>query len=116
MVKTFRIVAVLEAISYLILLAFVLVKYTKGDEAGVQLMGPIHGSLVLVYAGLVLGLFQQQRSTDLTDASVRGSVAPRTRLTQRWGLKAVVLLLLASALPFGGFYAERRIATDRNDV
>lgn len=90
MIKTFRIIAALEAASFLLLLAFVIAKYTGGDESGVQMMGPIHGTLVLVYAALVLALRDQQR----------------------WSLKTVLLLLLASAVPLGGFVVERRVSAE----
>jgi len=84
--RALRLVSVIEATSYLILLVATAVKWTGGSEAGVQLVGPIHGVLFLAYALLVI----------------------RDRKLLGWTpLKTVVALILGS-LPFGGFWVERR--------
>lgn len=87
--KVFRIVAVVEAVSWLLLIVATVVKYTTDpmQEAGVKVMGPVHGALFVVYVGLVV--FEVRR-----------------RL--RWDAKTTLLVLAESVVPFGGFAAARR--------
>jgi integral membrane protein len=85
--KTLRIVAVLEAISFLVLLVATVVKETGGTERGVKLMGPLHGVLFLVYALLVLLVASDEK----------------------WRLKRTLLTLLCAVLPFGGFVADAKL-------
>ncbi|HMJ76943.1 MAG TPA: DUF3817 domain-containing protein [Iamia sp.] len=89
--KLLRIVSLLEGVSYLVLLGCVIAKYAfdAGGEGGVPLMGPTHGTIFLVYAVLVL----------------------IGREEQGWGTGQTVLALVLSAVPFGGFYVERRMIT-----
>lgn len=87
MKKALRIVAVLEAVSFLVLLTATVVKYTADNEKGVKLMGPIHGTLFLVYVLLV--------------ALVAAD--------EKWNLKRIVLTLLCAVIPFGGFIADRKL-------
>jgi integral membrane protein len=85
--KTLRIVAILEAISFLVLLGATVVKETGGTERGVRLMGPTHGVLFLVYALLVLLVASDES----------------------WRLKRTLLTLLCAVLPFGGFVADAKL-------
>ena len=87
MKKALKIVAVLEAVSFLVLLAAAVVKRTADEETGVKVMGPIHGMLFLLYVLLV------------------GIVA----LDEKWRLKRTLLTLLCSVIPFGGFIADRKL-------
>jgi integral membrane protein len=89
--KLLRAVSLLEGVSYLVLLGCVIAKYAfdAGGEGGVPIMGPTHGTIFLVYAILVL----------------------IGREEQRWGTGQTVLALILSAVPFGGFYVERRMIT-----
>ncbi|MDQ6797917.1 MAG: DUF3817 domain-containing protein [Actinomycetota bacterium] len=87
MKKTLRIVAVLEAISFLVLLVATVVKETGGTAGGVRLMGPVHGVLFLVYALLVLLVASDEK----------------------WALKRTLLTLLCAVLPFGGFVADAKL-------
>lgn len=87
MKKALKIVAVLEAVSFLVLLAAAAVKRTADEEAGVKLMGPIHGVLFLLYVLLVVIVAADER----------------------WQLKRTLLTLLCSVIPFGGFIADRRL-------
>jgi integral membrane protein len=76
--RWFRIAAIAEAISWLGLFVGMAVKYVgSGSEVGVQIFGPIHGVVVLVYFAVTL-------------------LAAR-RL--RWGSRTLVLALLASVPP-----------------
>ena len=47
--RTFRLVAVLEATSFLMLLVATYVKYGHDEPAGVEILGPIHGLLFVAY-------------------------------------------------------------------
>lgn len=82
-VAAFRIVAIAEAISYLLLLgAVVLYRVFDGADL-IGVLGPIHGILFLIYVALVL----------------------RIRESQGWDLWRTLLIIVVSAIPFGGFWA-----------
>jgi len=83
-IKTFRYVALAEATSFLILLFFT---FTH-NEGGVDVLGPLHGTLFLAYVGLVLVL--------------RGPA--------RWSGQVTLLVLLGAVLPCGGFAVDRWLA------
>jgi integral membrane protein len=88
-VRIFRVVAVIEALSWLILIAATIVKYATDphQQLGVQIMGPIHGVLFLVYVALVL--FEVRRKVS-------------------WNASTTLIVLADSIIPFGGFVAARR--------
>ncbi len=81
----FRLVAYIEAATYLVLLAAVILKRVLDGPDLVSAFGPIHGIAFLVYLYLVL----------------------RIREGQGWGLGRTIVVILASAVPFGGFWAGR---------
>ena len=87
MKKTLKTVAILEAVSFLVLLTATVVKETGGTKVGVQLMGPLHGGLFLVYVLLVILL----------------------AVDERWRIGRTLLTLLCAVLPFGGFVADRKL-------
>ena len=89
-IGAFRIVAVVEAVTYLVLLGAVVLKRVLDGPDFVSVMGPIHGIAFLVYLVLVL----------------------RIRESQGWNLGRTIIVILASAVPFGGFWVERRLVTD----
>jgi integral membrane protein len=84
--RTFRVVAVLEAISWLLLIVATIVKYSADKALGVHVMGPIHGVLFLVYVGLAL----------------------EVRRRVRWDARTTLVVLAESIIPGGGFLAARR--------
>lgn len=86
----FRAVAYVEAITYLALLSAVLVKRVLDGDDYVSLLGPVHGVAFLVYLYLVL----------------------RIREGQRWGLGTTIVVILASAVPFGGFWAGQHLSDE----
>ena len=86
--ETFRLVALLEATSFLALLIATYVKYADDAPAGVQILGPVHGLLFLAYVGLALAL----------------------REPAGWGPRATLGVLLGAVLPFGGFVVDRWLA------
>ena len=80
-------VAIAEALSFVALLAAMVVKYGFDEPAGVEALGPIHGFLFLAYVALAL-LVRQQRGWDLTRTAV---------------------VLAAAVLPIAGFFVGRRL-------
>jgi integral membrane protein len=89
-VRRFRLTALAEATSFVLLLIAVYVKYGHDEPAGVQVLGPVHGLLFLAYVGLAL------------------SLAPQLR----WGMKTTGLVLAGAVLPLGGFLVDRWLARD----
>ena len=86
-VAAFRVVAIIEAVTYLVLLAAVVVYRVFDGPDFISALGPIHGIAFLVYLALVL----------------------RIRESQGWDLWRTILIILASALPFGGFWASNHL-------
>jgi len=85
--KVLRVVAIVEAISFLILAVASIVKRTGGTEGGVKLMGPVHGVLFVIYVLLVIIVAADEK----------------------WRLKRTLLTLLCAVLPFGGFIADAKL-------
>ena len=83
----FRAVAYFEAASYLLLLAAVVLYRVLDGPDLVSALGPVHGIAFLVYLYLVL----------------------RIREGQGWGFWPTMLVILASAVPLGGFWAGRHL-------
>lgn len=86
--RTFRIIAIAEATSFLALLVATYVKYAQDQPGGVDVLGPVHGLLFLAYVGLALYL------------------APRAG----WSLRTTVLVVLGAVAPFGGYVVDRWLA------
>ena len=90
MTPKFRLVALAEALSYLALLAATVVKRGFDGPDLVSVLGPIHGILFLAYVLLTL----------------------LVREEQGWTGWQTVLVLVASALPFGAFVVNSRMVRD----
>jgi integral membrane protein len=83
----FRIVAILEGGSYLLLLFIAVpLKYWGGDEKYVKILGMPHGLLFLAYIALACLL----------------------KNSEKWNFKNFSIVILASILPFGTFYIDRK--------
>ena len=81
----FRLVALLEGGSYILLLFIAVpIKYWGGDEQWVKLLGMPHGILFVSY---ILFAFLIKEN-------------------ENWGKKDLGIVLLASILPFGTFYVD----------
>lgn len=89
-----RLISVIEAISFLILLVFAVIKRTNDWPLGVQIMGPIHGVLFLTYVLAVLDL----------------------RKRMAWPNATVVRLIVAAVLPIAPFFVERWLRTQPEPV
>ena len=92
MKNTFRIVAFLEGVSYLLLLFLAVpIKYNMGDPTYVKLLGMPHGLLFmayLVFAYLALSYLLKDE--------------------QKWERKSYLIILVASVIPFGTFYIDKK--------
>jgi integral membrane protein len=87
MKNTFRIVSFLEGVSYLLLLfVAVPIKYFQGDVSYVKMLGMPHGILFMSY--IVLAVILQKK--------------------MNWSIKSLGIVVLASVIPFGTFYVDKK--------
>jgi integral membrane protein len=87
-VKQFKMVAILEGVSFLGLLGIAMpLKYIFGLPATTQVLGMAHGILFIAY---VLMVFLIRKQLD-------------------WNLKTTALALTAAVLPFGPFVVDRKL-------
>jgi integral membrane protein len=80
-VRNFRYVAVLEAISFLILLFFSVI---NRNEDLIGILGPIHGVLFMGYVAMVWLLYEKAG----------------------WSGAQTALIVLGAIVPFGGFVVD----------
>ena len=86
--KTFRIIAFLEGLSYILLLCVgVPFKYIVNDVSLVKMLGMPHGFLFIAYIAFVIVL----------------------RFDNPWFKKNFILITLASIIPFGTFVVEHKL-------
>jgi integral membrane protein len=84
----FRIVSLLEGVSYILLVGIAVpLKYLAGDPSLVKILGRVHGGL------FVLFLF----------------VLARAAMGIPWGWRRVAVAFVASIVPFGAFWLERTL-------
>ena len=87
MKNIFRIVALLEGLSYILLVTFGLYfKYYLDDETYVKILGMPHGILFMLYILLVFIVNKYEK----------------------WDYKDLLIILLASVIPMGTFYVDRK--------
>lgn len=87
MLKFFRIVGVLEGLSYLLLLGVGMpLKYMMGNPVGVKALGMPHGLLFVLYVVLAINMYVEYE----------------------WSKKKLGLAILASLLPFGTLIFDRK--------
>ncbi len=85
--KLFRIIALLEGLSYILLLFIAVpIKYTLGDPKFVKLLGMPHGVLFVAYIAFAFYFMQDKN----------------------WSIKTLAIVLLGSVLPFGTFYVDKK--------
>ncbi len=89
MLKSFKIIAILEGISYLVLFVNMLLIKPSNFELYKSLLFPIGMTHGLLFIGYVL-------------------MAIFLKNSQEWGLKTSVIVLGASLLPFATFYVEKK--------
>lgn len=86
----FRIISYLEGISYILLLFIAVpIKYFLEDPSYVKLLGMPHGILFMLY--IVLGIVLKN--------------------LEKWNAKDLGIILLASIIPFGTFYIDKKYLT-----
>lgn len=89
MIKLFRLTAILEGISYILLFANMLIIKPNYIEVYKQLLYPIgmsHGVLFIGYVGLAF----------------------LVKAEKKWDVLTFGIVLIASLLPFGTFYVEKK--------
>ncbi len=87
MKNIFRIVSFFEGVSYLLLLFVATpIKYLSEDPSYVKMLGMPHGILFVVYVILAFML----------------------KTPEKWNGKAFGTVLVASILPFGTFYVDKK--------
>jgi len=90
----FKYVAYMEGISLLLLLGIAMpVKYLLGDPRMVAKVGMAHGLLFMLYIVVLIYVAVQWQ----------------------WGIKKVLLGVLASILPFGPFWFHKKYVDDLSD-
>ncbi len=87
MEKIFRVVAFLEGVSYILLLFIATpIKYLANDPQYVKMLGMPHGMLFIGYIILAFLL----------------------RSDYKWNTRQFLVILIASVIPFGTFYVDRK--------
>jgi len=87
MIKFFKIVALLEGISLLLLLLFAMpMKYIFEIPIYVKVIGMAHGLLFIGY--IVLAIIN--------------------KIEEQWSIKKFLIICVASIVPFGTFYIEKK--------
>jgi integral membrane protein len=89
MTKTFRFIAISEGISYLILFANMLLIKPNNIDLYKKLLYPIGMAHGLLFIGYVILAFLITKN-------------------QKWSLKDLILVQLASLVPLGTFYIEKK--------
>jgi integral membrane protein len=89
MLKIFKITAILEGISYLALFSNMLFIKPSNLELYHSLLYPIGMSHGVLFIGYVLLAFVVKSS-------------------QKWSFKTLFIILIASLIPFGAFYVEKK--------
>lgn len=86
-INIFRVVALLEGVSYILLLFIATpIKYIVGDPQYVKMLGMPHG---LLFIGYIVLAFMLKNELN-------------------WSKKTFRLVLLAAIIPFGTFYIDRK--------
>ena len=87
MIKLFKYIALLEGISLLLLLFFAMpLKYIYELPIYVKVIGMAHGLLFIAYIALAVMI----------------------KIEEKWPIKKFVIVCIASIIPFGTFYVEKK--------
>ena len=87
MLKFFKLIALLEGTSLLLLLGFAMpMKYFLQEPIFVKTIGMAHGLLFIAY--LILAINQ--------------------KISSNWSLKMLAIVSIASVIPFGTFYVDKK--------
>lgn len=87
MLSTFRIAAILEGISYLLIFGLTMpLKYWAEMPQPNKWVGYAHGFLFIAYVILAIVFWMEKK----------------------WSIKRLIVLIVASLLPFGTFYIDKK--------
>lgn len=87
MIRFFKMIALLEGVSLLALLFFAMpMKYIFENPLFVKYIGMAHGLLFISYIAIAVVL----------------------KIEQKWDLKKLGIICIASVIPFGTFYIEKK--------
>lgn len=87
-----RVISIVEAVSYLILLGVAMpLKYVWGEPLAVRIVGMTHGVLFCVFCVALL----------------------HSTIVQRWTLKPPFWIFMASLVPFAPIWVEKWLATQQ---
>jgi len=85
-----RVISIIEAISYLLLLGIAMpLKYIWDEPLAVRIVGMAHGVLFCIFCVALL----------------------HAMIVQKWNLKPPTLIFLASLIPFAPFWVEKWLKT-----
>tara|TARA_B100000780_G_scaffold221154_1_gene160226 strand:- start:1776 stop:2051 length:276 start_codon:yes stop_codon:yes gene_type:complete len=85
--QLFRLISLFEGASYLLLLFIAVpIKYFLGNEIYVKMLGMPHGILFIGYILLAISI----------------------RYKMKWNIKTFMIILVASIIPFGTFYIDKK--------
>ena len=91
--KKFRLIALLEGISFIVLLFIAMpIKYMLGEPLVVKFVGMTHGGLFLLFLYLLFV----------------------TAKEYKWKLSFISMAFIASLLPFGTFYLDKKLKLINN--
>lgn len=86
-IKAFKLISILEAISFLVLLLIAMpLKYIWEMPEMVRIVGMAHGILFVLYVMGAYWMFEKLN----------------------WSFKTLMIVVLCSILPFGPFYADKK--------
>jgi len=93
MIKSFKTIATLEGLSLLALLLFAMpMKYIWNEPIYVKNIGMAHGVLFIAYIFLAI----------------------LVKSLLKWDIRTFLIVCLASVIPFGTFYIEKKYLTNEN--
>ncbi len=84
LLNIFRLITLLEGVSYILLLIAMPIKYLLNNEQYVQILGMPHGILFLLYIILALYFYKKMK----------------------WNITDLIIILFGSIVPFGTFYID----------
>ena len=88
LLSIFRIIALLEGVSYILLLFIATpIKYMADDPTYVRMLGMPHGLLFIAYIAIAVLLKPEQQ----------------------WNKRTFLVILAASLIPFGTFYVDKKL-------
>lgn len=88
----FRLIAFLEGCSFLLFAITMPIKYLLKYPTPNYIIGMIHGVLFILYVLLLI----------------------QVSVLKKWSLKKMVLAMIAALIPFGTFYASKKLYPSQN--